>query len=165
MSRLAGTVAVERSEERRVNRYAQVLVGVDGGAASFEAAERALDIAAACGAELHVVDVVPNPAITAPLGAAGAVAVSHHVARSDATASVALERVRQRADELKVNVTSHLEHGDAAAVIVRLAASLGVDVIVMGNRGVDASGRYVRSSVPDAVLYTAPCDVLIVATA
>lgn len=147
-----------------MERYSRILVGVDGTPTAFTAAQRALDLAAACGAELHVIDVVPTPMPNAAMGAAGAAAVMQQAARNDVAASEALAAVRQRADDLDVNVVMHLEHGEIAAVIVRTAAAVGVDVIVLGNRGIDSSGRYVRSSIPDSVLYSAPCDVLIVDT-
>ncbi len=147
-----------------MQRYSRILVGVDGSPTAFVAAQRALDVAAACGAELHVLDVVVSPSPNASVGVAGVDALTRRAARDEAAAAEALDTVRRRATELNVSVVMHLEHGEPAAMIVRTATALGADVIVVGNRGVDASGRYVRSSVPDAVLYSAACDVLIVDT-
>lgn len=111
-----------------------------------------------------MLDVVVSPSPNASVGVAGVDALTRRAARDEAAAAEALDTVRRRATELNVSVVMHLEHGEPAAMIVRTATALGADVIVVGNRGVDASGRYVRSSVPDAVLYSAACDVLIVDT-
>jgi nucleotide-binding universal stress UspA family protein len=144
--------------------YARILVGVDGSGTASLAADRAIELAAACGAELHVVDVVVVPSVSAPIGAAGADVITDRVARADDSASEALEAARRRAEAAGVAAVTHLVHGEPAAAIVNTAASVGADVIVVGNRGVDASGHYVLGSIPEAVLHGARCDVLVAHT-
>ena len=98
------------------------------------------------------------------MSAAGAGALERHVAEQRRIATSALATAEQRARAQGVRCETHLSEGDPAAMICRIAGAVGADVIVVGNRGVDAAGRYVLGSVPEAVLHAASCDVLIVRT-
>lgn len=147
-----------------MTQYARVLVGIDGTDTSARAAARAIELAAGCGAELHLVDVVPLPALNVPVGPAAAEAITRRVADDDRRASAALASTQQRAQAHGVATVVHLEHGDPAQAIVAAADQMAADVIVVGNRGVDGAGHYVVGNVPEKVLLSAPCDVLVVHT-
>lgn len=147
-----------------LHSYRRVLVGVDGSGTASLAAERAIDVACRWRSELHVVDVVPVPSVTVPIGPAGAAAIAADLEDSDRRASAALEATRCRADDSGIESTVHLVHGEPARAIVDTADRVGADLIVVGNRGVDAAGHHVLGSVPEAVLLQAPCDVLVVHT-
>ena len=56
------------------------------------------------------------------------------------------------------------ENGDPAAVMLDIAEELGVDVIVVGSRGMATASRFVLGSVPNRVSHHATCDVIIVRT-
>jgi nucleotide-binding universal stress UspA family protein len=144
--------------------YQRILVGVDGTPRTLVAADRAVALALDSGAELHIVDVVAVPSPGASVTGAGAAALERHVVELRQTATAALATVEQRARAQGVRCETHLSEGDPAAMICRIAGDIGADVIVVGNRGVDAAGRYVLGSVPEAVLHAASCDVLIVRT-
>jgi nucleotide-binding universal stress UspA family protein len=45
-----------------------------------------------------------------------------------------------------------------------VAETLGARTIVVGNKGMTSSRRFLLGSVPDKVSHHAPCDVLIVRT-
>ncbi len=147
-----------------VSQYTRILVGVDGSATALAAARRAIELAAVSAAVLHVVDVVPIIGVSAPVGPAGSEALARHHDSAVSSASGALEHAQRIADERGVSTEVHLRHGDAAAGIVATAGEVAAELIVVGNRGVNPSGRYVLGSVPEAVLMSAPCDVLIVHT-
>lgn len=49
--------------------------------------------------------------------------------------------------------------------MVELAEELGVDLVVVGSRGMTGAKRFLLGSVPDHVAHHAHCDVLIVRTA
>ena len=100
----------------------------------------------------------------ASIGAAGAAALAATVAAGEARAGSALAATQDAARASDVDATTYLVHGDPGAAIVALARDLAVDLIVVGSRGLDASGRYVLGSVPEQVLFAAPCDVLVVRT-
>ncbi len=144
--------------------YERVLVGVDGSETAARAADRSIELTARCGGRLHVVDVVPLPTVGAAVGPAGAAAITAKVDDGDRAASEALRATTERAQERGIDTEMHLVHGEPASAIVSTATEVGADLIVVGNRGVDSSGRYILGGVPQSVLYNAPCDVLVVHT-
>jgi nucleotide-binding universal stress UspA family protein len=76
---------------------------------------------------------------------------------------VAEEMLAGVATELgDIVVHAHVAAGDAADVVVQVAADNGADLIVVGSKGMN---RKVLGSVPNSVAHNAPCDVLIVKTA
>ena len=147
-----------------MQHYARVLVGADASDTAEHAALRAIEVAASCGASLHIVHVVPRPSVGATVGQAGAEALARQVALAEERAQKSLAAIGKRADERQVASQQHVRHDEVAAGIIAVAKEVDADLIVVGNRGVDATGRYVLGSVPLAVLYSAPCDVLIVHT-
>jgi nucleotide-binding universal stress UspA family protein len=54
-----------------------------------------------------------------------------------------------------------VSEGDPAEVVVRLAADVGADLLVIGNKGMQ---RRVLGSVPNTVTHKAGCSVLVVKT-
>ena len=58
----------------------------------------------------------------------------------------------------------HGKAGDPADAICEVAAEVGADVIVVGNKGMNGVRR-VLGSVPNSVAHQAPCSVLIAFTA
>jgi nucleotide-binding universal stress UspA family protein len=69
-----------------------------------------------------------------------------------------------QARETNVRVEHRLAEGDPAAAIVRNAAELGCDVILMGTHGRTGVGRLLMGSVAEQVLRRAPCPVVTVKT-
>jgi nucleotide-binding universal stress UspA family protein len=67
-------------------------------------------------------------------------------------------------DAAPVSVEARAEYGDPAKVLIDVAQAVGADTIVVGNRGMQGVGRFVRGSVPNRLSHSAPCDVLIVDT-
>lgn len=72
-----------------------------------------------------------------------------------------LRECEERAEERGLRWASEARQGDPAKILVELAASNNVDVLVIGNKGME---RKVLGSVPNSVSHTAPCSVLIVKT-
>ena len=54
--------------------------------------------------------------------------------------------------------------GDPADVLLSEAEKRGVDLIVVGSKGMQSSTRFILGSVPNNVSHHAPCDLLIVRT-
>ena len=73
-----------------------------------------------------------------------------------------LRKVEEQAKERGLDYTSEARTGDPADVIVDIAADHDVDVIVVGNKGMQ---RRILGSVPNSVSHNAPCSVMIVKTA
>jgi len=61
-----------------------------------------------------------------------------------------------------VRVTSVIEHGDAAGVIVDHAKMIGADLIVMGSRGRSGLARWMLGSVADRAARSAGIPVLLI---
>ena len=54
--------------------------------------------------------------------------------------------------------------GHPADVILDIAAERGVDLIVVGNKGMTGARRYLLGGVADKISHHAPCSVMIVRT-
>ena len=142
--------------------YKSIVVGTDGSPTADVALERAVGLASAFGATLHVVSAYePAPAKVggnpAPAEAAEW-SISPHF-KVDAV----LERASDIAQGGKVEIKPHGPRGDAASAILSVAQEEQADLIVLGSRGMQGARR-VLGSVPNTVSHKAPCDVLIVQT-
>ena len=73
-----------------------------------------------------------------------------------------LRKVEEQAKDRGIDYASEARNGDPADVIVEIASDHGVDVIIVGNKGMH---RRILGSVPNSVSRNAPCSVMIVKTA
>ena len=145
---------------------APVLVATHHSSTGDQVVERAARLAVALDAELHAVSVVPDLAVGAAIGNAGADALARQADANRATCVEALARAAELAGSLGADVTEHLTQGEPAAQIAQVADAIGAGMIVLGSRGLDAAGRYVLGSVPERLLFDPHGhDVLVVRTA
>jgi nucleotide-binding universal stress UspA family protein len=128
-----------------------ILVGTDTSAAADLAVEDAARLARDRGAELLVLYVKPEGDARAVVDPDRAADPRTH-----------LRRLASRFPGLRA--TTRIEDGDPATRICDVAAEVGADTIVLGNRGTHGSRWHVRESVPNLVLRHAPCSVFIVDT-
>lgn len=124
-------------------RYTRIVVGTDGSATADRAARKAYEIAAKLGCSLSVV-FVGHPK----------------------TGEIVFEdthRTLTEEDEKKkeLGVAFRNLKGDPAKGIVKTAVADGAELIIVGNKGITTSRRFLAGSVPLKVLEDAPCDVLI----
>jgi nucleotide-binding universal stress UspA family protein/GNAT superfamily N-acetyltransferase len=149
LTRLADAAPGERTRPASPRRATTepVVVGTDGSETAATAVRDAAAIARAFGAPLHVVS-----AYRPRLGT-----------RDDVDALLETISGSLRSDSLAVS--THAREGDAAAALLDVAEEQRAQLIVVGNRGMTGSGRYLLGSVPDRVSHHAPCNVLIVRTA
>lgn len=144
---------------------APVLVATHHSSTADLVVERAARLAVAMGAELHAVSVVPDLAIGAAVGPAGAEALTRKSEEQRETCAAALAHAAAVCRDLGAVVTEHLVQGEPAAQIAHVADIIGADLIVLGSRGLDSAGRYVLGSVPERVMFDSHGhDVLIVRT-
>jgi nucleotide-binding universal stress UspA family protein len=132
-----------------------ILVGTDGSTTASVAVAHATELARLFAGTLHVASVtkpVPRSAVES-------------AALDDFTedARRVLDRAAEPARAAGVRVETHPLMGAPAHALVELAAEVHADVIVVGNRGMTGSRRFL-GSVPNAVTHHAPCSVLIVET-
>src|SRR4051794_2646247 len=140
----------------------KIAVGTDGTETASRAVEFAMDMAERYGAKLVIASAyrpVSETRLTgerdaAPADVQWAVNPSQEV---DAT----LRDVEERAPERGLDYVSEARTGDPADVLVEIAGDQGVDVLIVGNRGMN---RRILGSVPNSVSHHAPCSVLIVKT-
>lgn len=142
-----------------------IVVGTDGSTTATTAVERAVELAAAQGARLHVVT-----AYRPKLGRDAAqqqAEMPQDVQWRHSPGEVA-ERTARAAAEAAVaaglDVECHAAPGDPADVLVDVVDTVGADLLVIGNKGMRGAGRMVVPSVPNRVSHRAACDVLLVDT-
>ena len=144
--------------------YKVVVVGTDGSPTADKAVEAAADIARSWGSALHVVT-----AFRAPRVGMGAVAGVDMVdsGMGQALAEEAARAVVQEAVETHgsgLQAEPYAARGNPDDVILRRAAEVNADLIVVGSKGMTGARRYL-GSVPNSVAHGAHCAVLVVKTA
>jgi nucleotide-binding universal stress UspA family protein/GNAT superfamily N-acetyltransferase len=139
-----------------------IVVGTDGSQSAARAVACAGELARAIDVDLHVV-MAFTPAgrewrrerLEAPADVA-----HRNTPRQEAEAIL-----RSSADRLDVDARTHARAGDPAEVILEIAEELGAALVVVGNKGMQSTSRFLLGSVPNNVSHHAPCNVLVVRTA
>jgi nucleotide-binding universal stress UspA family protein len=154
-------------------RYATVLVPLDGSPRAEAALPHAAALAGCFGSGLLLLRVTTPPAaITAgaissgmggglvhPSGVVDAAAVSDAERRESADYLAALGETLRGGGR---DVSTRVESGPVAEVILDVAVQAGAGLIAMTTHGRGGIGRLVYGSVAESVLRDAPCPVLIV---
>ena len=148
-----------------MSSYTTVLVGTDGSESSFRAVERAAQVARDAGATLLLVtayqpmDARQVQAATDALGGEAYKVAGSHPAEDG------LRDACERATKLGADKTETMAvQGDPVDEIARVAKERGVDLVVVGNRGLNSLAGRLLGSVPANISHRADCDVLIVHT-
>jgi nucleotide-binding universal stress UspA family protein len=145
--------------------FRSILVGTDGSDTAREAVRQAVDLARELGAGLQVVSAYgPVPAARlreeerqAPPDVQWTIGPREDV-------EAILETVVEEAGAAGVRAEVHARQGDPADAILDVAEETGVDLIVVGNKGMTGAKRFLLGSVPNKVSHHAPCSVLIIRT-
>jgi nucleotide-binding universal stress UspA family protein len=138
--------------------FKKILVGTDGSDSATKAVSHAADMAAAMGAELVLIHIYPSARSD----------VGSTFGRADAYPGQEIGQAVLRDAEKhfggKVKIKSVLREGDPAEGLIDVAEEEGIDLIIVGNRGMTGAKRFLLGSVPNQVSHHAPCNVLIVHT-
>ena len=142
-----------------------IVVGTDGSETASHALAQALQLAAPLGATLDIVSAyqpvrkarLNAEAKDAPEGYQWAINPHEDV---DAT----LQAAADAAVAAGVEARTHARQGDPADAILDVAEEHGADLIVVGNKGMTGTKRFLLGSVPNKVSHHAPCSVLIIRT-
>lgn len=135
----------------------RILVPVDFSDPSQRALEEAIELARTWGAELHLLHCYQiHPAAIDPYGLAYPESFEREI-RDAAEKRLAEWAAKAEAQGLKV--TPHLSARFPSDEIPELAATLGVDLIAMGTRGLSGLKHVLLGSVTERTLRTAPCPV------
>ncbi|MGH2724508.1 MAG: universal stress protein [Actinomycetota bacterium] len=139
--------------------FSKILVGTDGSDTASVAVDHAAWLAERVGAELLIVSAYRPVGgdVDTPLGR-----TSDHT--EDDRARAILEHEQKRHGD-RVAVRTILQEGNPADAILDVAEEEGVDLIIVGNKGMTGGKRFLIGSVPNNVSHHAPCHVLIVHTA
>ena len=145
--------------------YRTVLVGTDGSESSYRAVDRAAAIAQATGATLVLVSAYrPMPERELRL----ATDVLRDEAYKVTGATPAEDALRMAADRARAAGASAIEamavEGDPVEAILSAADSVGAELVVVGNRGLNSLAGRLLGSVPSSIAHRAECDVLITHT-
>jgi nucleotide-binding universal stress UspA family protein len=132
----------------------KVLLATDGSKDAALAARAAADVCEGTGSELHVVHVwfyIPTARLR-PF-------MRHELKKRG---EELLEEGVKKVEESGGRVTeTHLLEGRAADEILDLAERIGVDLVVIGSRGLGPVGRIALGSVSEAVIHHSHCPVLV----
>jgi nucleotide-binding universal stress UspA family protein len=144
--------------------FRAIVVGTDGSTTANEAVRRARVLAEAFAADLHVVNAYKPPALvmaaTAEPGLGPSAIIEWEAAASEDSRRL-LDIVADELIGVGASVTTHAVAAHPAAAILSVAQSVGADLIIVGNRGMQGTRR-VLGSVPNHISHHAPCDVLVV---
>ena len=148
-----------------MSSYGTVLVGTDGSASSFRAVARAAEVANGMGATLLIVTAYRPMSAKEVRAASEALGSDAYKVHGSAPAEDALRDAKEiaiKAGSKKIE-TLAIE-GDPVDVLAHAAAEHKIDLLVVGNRGLNSLAGRILGSVPQNISHRSPCDVLIVHT-
>lgn len=135
----------------------KILVAHDGSDAADKALLEAGTIAQKFGSKLTVISVVPNLCFS-EIGADCDTVTKLYRAEIEG----AMEGVRDLLREKRIEAETVIFEGNPADIIVDHAKGGGMDLIVVGSTGKQATKRTILGSVSSKVVANAPCSVLVV---
>lgn len=139
---------------------ARILLATDGSKEAELAASTAAGLAKGTGSELHVVTVAPEyPYVYAYYDLRHPVEVERHRQEAQKVLDQQVDRIAEAGGSV---AKAHVSMGAPDEEIVVLAEELGVDLVVVGSRGLGGMRRTLMGSVSDSVVRHAHCPVLVV---
>lgn len=143
--------------------FKNILLATDGSPASAQAAQLAVELAAASSARLTVLYVIdPYPYLG--VGQASAVGFQAYMGQAYEHSSQAHEKVKALAAQAGGPIELRLlrsEDGSAAESIVRTAVDERADLVVVGSHGRTGIPRMMLGSVAARVVTSSPVPVLV----
>lgn len=142
--------------------YQTILVGVDGSDQANAAFEKAIDVAKRNQGRLVVTHVIEGQMYTSLMGFSPI--NNELIDQETADAKNLLDTCKHMAKQSGVeNVETLLTYGIAKDVIAKeLPQKYEVDLIILGQSGLNAVERMMIGSVSSYIIHHAPCDALIV---
>ncbi len=129
--------------------FNNILVAIDGSAASEQAFARAVDEARIWNARLHVVYVVET-GLFSSLPADNTVELMYRVLEKEGQSD--LNKAKLAAAAKGVTTSTHMKQGHAGSEIISIAAHEKVDLIVVGSHGKSQADRLLIGSVSTFVV-------------
>ena len=145
--------------------YATVLVGTAGSESSFKAVDRAAEVARDAGASLLLACAYRPMSAREVQDAKDALGGESYKVSGSTPAEDVLRDAADRARSAGVtDVDTLAVEGDAVDELVDIVRRRDVDLVVIGNRGLNSLAGRLLGSVPATISHRATCDVLIVHT-
>jgi nucleotide-binding universal stress UspA family protein len=145
--------------------YRTILVGTDGSPTSFRAVEKAARLAADAGAMLVLATAYHPMPERERLSAADSLGDLAYKVQGSTPADDALRAARERAVAVGAKDIDQVAiEGEAVDVLSKVAKDRSVDLLVVGNRGLNSLAGRILGSVPASLSHRSPCDILIVQT-
>jgi nucleotide-binding universal stress UspA family protein len=139
--------------------FRSIAVAIDGSDSADRALESATSLAKLASAVLTIVGVAQAPVLYG--GAGGAAVQILGAMRKDTEALLKKAADRARAAGVG-SVSTEVREGLVVEELLRFLEERNPDLLVMGARGLSATGRLLVGSVSDGVVHHAHCSVLIV---
>lgn len=137
-----------------------ILVPVDFSDDASAALDYAIELAQDFNAEIHLIHAYQTMvAAAAPYGVSVPIALNEDLRKA---AAASLAEWNERVVKAGLTVATHLSPDTPSSAIVAAATTMGVDLIVMGTRGLTGLRHVIVGSVAERTVRTAPCPVLTV---
>ena len=139
----------------------KILVPIDGSKISQNAVKAAKEIGEKFKAKLIVLTVIPETTIFEQFPTNFPYALEVSKANTE-HAEYVLSDIEKEVSDYPYEVETFYKSGNPASKIVKFAEEEGVDLIVMGNRGLGAFSRTLLGSVSSKVINQSKISVLVV---
>jgi nucleotide-binding universal stress UspA family protein len=136
-----------------------ILVAVDGSEHSLKAVRYACAMGPPLGAEVVLLHVVPMLVSATPYH--DTVSDQPFLALQKVGEDI-LARAKAIANDCNCQAIDMISHGDPASKIIDIASERGIDIIILGSRGLSGIRRLFVGSISDKVARNAHCPVMIV---
>ena len=143
--------------------YERIVVAIDGSKRALDAVRTAGRLAELCGLpELHVVTACRIYSTPEMERIHAELPQEFHDLVSPNIDALGRFNEAQAVLGSAVTMVRHERNDDPADSILKVAASIDADLIVVGARGLGTVERFLRGSVSTKVAHHSPCDVLVV---
>jgi nucleotide-binding universal stress UspA family protein len=144
--------------------FSKIMVALDGSGHAERALEMAISLAQRCDAELvlfHAIDTHPMRSNYNAMVAKAAREVYSKVGQEIADDLLGQGRAKAEGAGL-TRVHTHSAEGNPAAVLIEEVKRAGIDMLVIGTRGLTGLHEIAVGSVAHKLTVAAPCPVLVV---
>jgi nucleotide-binding universal stress UspA family protein len=157
--------------------FSRILVAIDTSELSQTVFARAVELAQACSAKLHLchcLNMEAHPELALPAMSVGmsdlgtyprlmdSVVWQEQMQHRQEQAVVLLKTYSQTATELGIATEYDCQPGEAGSALCTLAKEWQADLIMMGRRGRTGLSEALLGSISNYVLHHAPCAVLVI---
>jgi nucleotide-binding universal stress UspA family protein len=142
--------------------FTRILVAIDNSPSAERALRQAIDLSKKYGAKLIIVHVILRRLYAVTPSEAGVLASTVFVKEMETEGKIVISKAEEMLEGAGVDHDCKLLQGVPADEIVKIAQEEGVDLIVIGSRGLTEVRAFLLGSVSDRVSHRTKSPVLIV---